>query len=108
MIRLRWRSAAPAVLALALVPWLALAADQVVDQVAVEPVPVPLEAIPVLVWGVLSSVAALVAALIPAKKMPPVLRKILDLLASNWGHATNAPEDGQNRPSAPRAAGGSR
>lgn len=69
---------------------------------------VPAEAIPVLAWAVISSVAALLAALIPAKKMPPVLRAILDLLGSNWGAAKNAPEAAQAAASGPRASGGSR
>lgn len=65
----------------------------------VQAVPVPIESIPVLVLAVVSAVAALISALVPANRMPPVLRKLLDLLASNWGHAANVP------PAAPPAAG---
>ena len=47
-------------------------------------------AIPLLAWAVVSSVAALLSAVIPASKMPPILRWFLDLAGSNWGHARNA------------------
>jgi len=59
------------------------------NDLAAPAVAIPLEAVPVLVWGVVSAVCALLAAVIPASKMPKWLRALLDLAGSNWGHATN-------------------
>lgn len=56
-----------------------------------DPVTLPPVSIPVLVWAVVSAVAALVAALVPQDKLPPALRRLLDVLGSNWGAAANAP-----------------
>lgn len=78
-----------------------------IDQ-AGETVSVPLETVPLLVWGVVSAVAALLAAVIPASKMPKWLRALLDLAGSNWGEAKNAAQDVQVPPSGPRASGGHR
>lgn len=89
-------------------PGIAWAADVVLADPTDSTVDVPLKAVPLLVWGVVSAVAALLAALIPASKMPAWLRSLLDLIGSNWGQARNAAQAIQAPSSGPRAPGGSR
>lgn len=69
--------------------------------VPTEPVTLPVESVPVLVLAVLSAISALVTALVPPQKMPRAVRIVLDLIAGNWGHASNAPPAA---PAPPQAA----
>jgi len=82
-----------------LLPAIVQAADETVSAAGVE---VPTAAIFPLALAVVSAIAALLTALIPADKMPRWLRAVLDLLGSNWGNAKNAPPAAPAAPSAPR------
>lgn len=72
---------------------------------SLDPVSVPVEGVVVAVLAVVSAVAGLVRAVVPPKKMPPALGRILDLLGSNWGHAQNVPPSGPVSSAAGSSAG---